>query len=904
MSPVRKTGAFTAIARVLVDIAWICLAYFCAVVLTAPRDTVLSAYAASRGLYLLVFVVLWCTVAVDQGLFVSRRSEAFVSVLFTTVKAFFATFLMTAFILAVLAPAGIDRLFVIAFGLSALVLSLMATLVVRPSIWNLRRRGHSFRRILIIGANARTAYLVEVLLANEHYGYHITGFLEDDPARRDLLERYGVHWLGGIQQIEKILVEHVVDGVYITLPVRSFYETVQNIAYLCEGVGVPVRLLADLFPLRMASSDVTRMGSLPMLSLTAEAGVLTRFALKRGMDLIASLALLVVLSPLLLSIAILVKLDSKGSVLVRQDRLGHGLRPFRMFSFRVTASAPSSDGSPYSLSNGDKLCFTRLGRFLRRYGLDELPETLNVVLGHMSLAGPRPIVPAQDDQSATPHSLSNGDKLCEAVGCRPKAVGKQNASNLQPSAYGLQPLLALAVPALLDALCIASAYCAAVWMTAPSASVVPYSLTNYLLYLLIFVLVWFGAAIDRRLWTSRPSESLADYLVAVTKAVGDALVICVFIMVLLTPEGLPRDFLVAFCFATLLLLLSFRFAMRTLFAQLHRAGYGVRHAIVVGANQRTVRLVDALQARHGLGYRIEGVIDDMPERAEALKPLGVPYLGSTGALTGLLDSGHVDEVYVSLPLRSQYETIQDVAHKCEAAGVPVHLVADLFPVRIATSRIMLIEDIPLISLSPICEAHFRLAIKRLLDFAGSTVLIAALSPVFLTIAILIKLESKGPAFFTQERVGQNQRRFWMIKFRSMIANAEAMRKGLEAMNEADGPVFKIRQDPRVTKIGAFIRKFSLDEFPQLFNVWVGHMSLVGPRPPIPSEVEQYTWPQRRRLSVKPGMTGLWQVSGRSDVNFTQWVEMDLSYIDTWSLSHDFIILLKTFRAVLTGRGAA
>jgi exopolysaccharide biosynthesis polyprenyl glycosylphosphotransferase len=361
---------------------------------------------------------------------------------------------------------------------------------------------------------------------------------------------------------------------------------------------------------------------------------------------------------------------------------------------------------------------------------------------------------------------------------------------------------------------------------------------------------------------------------------------------------------VAFCFATLLLLLTFRFAMRTLFAQLHRAGYGVRRAVVVGANQRTARLVEALQARHSLGYRIEGIIDDMPERAEALKPLGVPYLGSTQALTDLLNSGHVDEVYVSLPLRSQYETIQDVAHKCEAAGVPVHLVADLFPVRIATSRIMLIEDIPLISLSPICEAHFRLAIKRLVDFAGSTVLIAALSPVFLTIALLIKLESEGPVFFTQERVGQNQRRFRMIKFRSMIANAEAMRKALEAMNEADGPVFKIRQDPRVTKVGGFIRKFSLDEFPQLFNVWVGHMSLVGPRPPIPSEVEQYTWPQRRRLSVKPGMTGLWQVSGRSDVNFTQWVEMDLSYIDTWSLWRDLVILLKTFRAVVTGRGAA
>lgn len=879
MPSAAKSDWSTTIARIVLDIAWIGLAYACALSLTLPEGAGLYEYAVSRLLYLGVFLGMWCAVAVDQRLFISRRSDALVALLFSTIKAYFTTLLTSTFILAVLSRQGVDRGFLVAFALSTLILSLLSTLVVRPSIWNLRRRGHSFRRILIIGANSRTAHLVQVLLANEHYGYHIIGFLEDDPDRRGLLEQYGVRCFGGIQEIEKILTDQVVDGVYITLPVRSFYETVQNIAYLCEGVGVPVRLLADLFPLRMASSTVTRINSLPMLSLTAEAGVLTRFALKRSLDVFESAALLLVLSPLLLFIAALVKLTSRGSVLIRQDRLGRGLRPFKMFSFR-TVHVGTPEGTPPQ--------FTRLGSFLHRYGLDELPQTLNVVLGHMSLAGPRPIAPLQlDDLEETPAALVPPD---EPDSPAPDEV-----------APGARTFVGAAV---LDALCMLCAYLVAVLLTEPSVSVLGLSLVIYLPYLLIFVLVWFSAAIDRQLWTSRPAGLLTEYLIAVTKAVGDAVIICIFIMVVLTPEGIPRNFLVAFCFTTLLFLLLLRSLMRFLFAQLRRAGYGVRRVVVIGANQRTAGLIKAVRARKGHGYKIKGVLDDAAERAEVLKSLDIAYLGGTNVLPKLLKSGRVDEVYVSLPLRSQYETIRQVVHECETAGVPVHLAADLFPVRIATSRIMLLEDIPLISMSPISEAHFRLAVKRTIDFLGSSAMIAALSPFFLAMAILIKLESRGPVFFFQERVGQNQRRFKMIKFRSMVVNAEALRAKLEALNEADGPVFKIREDPRITKVGRFIRKYSLDEFPQLFNVWRGQMSLVGPRPPIPSEVEKYTWPQRRRLSVKPGMTGLWQVSGRSDINFSEWVEMDLSYIDTWSLWQDFVILLKTFNAVVSGRGAA
>jgi lipopolysaccharide/colanic/teichoic acid biosynthesis glycosyltransferase len=175
---------------------------------------------------------------------------------------------------------------------------------------------------------------------------------------------------------------------------------------------------------------------------------------------------------------------------------------------------------------------------------------------------------------------------------------------------------------------------------------------------------------------------------------------------------------------------------------------------------------------------------------------------------------------------------------------------------------------------------------------------------FPLVALAIKLESKGPVFFTQERVGQNQRRFRIIKFRSMVVDAEELRETLVDQNEADGPVFKIRKDPRITWVGRWLRKLSIDELPQFINVFLGQMSVVGPRPPIPSEVDKYSWDQRRRLSVRPGVTGLQQVSGRSDVTFDQWVELDLAYIDNWSLSEDLRILFRTVRVVVLAKGAA
>lgn len=472
-----------------------------------------------------------------------------------------------------------------------------------------------------------------------------------------------------------------------------------------------------------------------------------------------------------------------------------------------------------------------------------------------------------------------------------------------------------AVLAVLDTCCIIGAFAIAIHLsTEMTAPLVP-AIKRNLPYLLVVVLVWYSAAVERNLWSVRSRQDVVHYLAAVTKAVGDACVFCVFVMVLFTrsrdavessvQRGFDHTFLVVFCLSTLVLLLLFRFGLRLAIHELRSLGYNQQRTIVVGANERCRHLIELLQEHSGLGYVLLGVMDNDANRATILEGSGVAYLGAVNQLKDKILNNEVDEVYISLPVRSGYEEIQSIAHLCEGSAIPVHMVADLFPMRVATSRLMHLEDIPLLNLSTIPEAHGKVFQKRMLDFVGSSILIIITFPIIiLPLAILVKLDSKGPIFFRQERVGQNQRRFKMIKFRSMIVNAEEIKASLMALNEQDGPVFKITNDPRITRLGRFIRKFSLDEFPQLFNVWRGEMSLVGPRPPIPSEVEQYTWSQRRRLSVRPGMTGLWQVSGRNNIGFEEWVEMDLDYIDRWSIWLDIKILFMTFRAVFAGRGAS
>jgi exopolysaccharide biosynthesis polyprenyl glycosylphosphotransferase len=264
----------------------------------------------------------------------------------------------------------------------------------------------------------------------------------------------------------------------------------------------------------------------------------------------------------------------------------------------------------------------------------------------------------------------------------------------------------------------------------------------------------------------------------------------------------------------------------------------------------------------------------------------------------------VDEVFVALPVERYSNIVDGVVQQCEEQGIMVRVRTPMFNLRIARTHIDDLDGVPVISIHSGPQEGWQLFVKRLIDAVGSAFLVILLSPLLLLVSLLIKATSPGPVFFRQERLGLNKRRIKLLKFRTMVPDADKQQRELEHLNEAEGPVFKIKNDPRVTAVGRFLRRFSIDELPQLFNVLTGEMSLVGPRPLPIRDVERIDaqW-HKRRFSVKPGLTCLWQVNGRSDVNFERWVRLDLEYIDRWSLGLDMKILAKTIPAVMRGSGA-
>jgi exopolysaccharide biosynthesis polyprenyl glycosylphosphotransferase len=280
-------------------------------------------------------------------------------------------------------------------------------------------------------------------------------------------------------------------------------------------------------------------------------------------------------------------------------------------------------------------------------------------------------------------------------------------------------------------------------------------------------------------------------------------------------------------------------------------------------------------------------------------------LGGLKDAAAILGGLEVDEVMICLPLRSQYEAIARIISLAAEMGLTVRMPADFFEQHLAKAQMEYLDHIPIVTLAEPAPLSFGLLVKRAVDFVGAGVALVLLAPMFLFLAIAIKVESRGPVFFGQERVGLGRRKFRMWKFRSMVRDAEAQLPQLEERNEVAGAAFKIKRDPRVTRVGRVLRKLSLDELPQLFNVLKGEMSLVGPRPLPVRDVERIPngW-QLRRFSMKPGLTCLWQINGRHEIDFHHWMELDLQYIDSWSLGLDFEIALKTLPAVVRGIGAS
>ncbi len=342
-----------------------------------------------------------------------------------------------------------------------------------------------------------------------------------------------------------------------------------------------------------------------------------------------------------------------------------------------------------------------------------------------------------------------------------------------------------------------------------------------------------------------------------------------------------------------------RAVIRGLAHALRRRGYNTRRFAVAGSGLLARQAVEGVLGHPEWGYDFAGYLLESPASHAAAPG---PVLGQVRDLGRILEREVVDELVVALPAE-QGELTREVLRVGEERGIPVKLCMDFSVLRISRMSFEDIDGIPAVAFSPVPSDVVALGAKRLFDLALSTTVLLLTAPLLALIAAAIRLESPGPVLFRQRRVGVNGRHFTLWKFRTMCADAEARLAQLRTQNEVGGPVFKMRNDPRITRVGRWLRKTSLDEFPQFWNVLCGDMSVVGPRPPIPSEVERYEAWQRRRLSVKPGITCVWQVSGRSDIDFDEWMELDLHYIDNWSLWGDVRIVLRTVPAVLFGRGA-
>lgn len=324
--------------------------------------------------------------------------------------------------------------------------------------------------------------------------------------------------------------------------------------------------------------------------------------------------------------------------------------------------------------------------------------------------------------------------------------------------------------------------------------------------------------------------------------------------------------------------------------------------VILGSGPRAAKAWQEIRTRHHGIVKLVGFVDNRPT-GEMAPGISARYLGAIDDLNELLLRNVIDELIVAVPMKSCYDSAQQAIQVAERVGVRVVSMQDTY---VTTLRQSALRNRELFSeLVPIHESFMAAqVVKRLVDIVGSLAGLILLSPVFLAVALAVKATSKGPVFFVQDRCGCRRRLFRMYKFRSMVSNAPELMAQLETQNEASGPIFKIRHDPRITPLGRFLRASSLDELPQLWNVLIGNMSLVGPRPMSVRDVLLFSEATlMRRFTVKPGITGLWQVSGRSTLGFEKWIEMDFNYIDTWSLALDFQILARTVRAVLKGTGA-
>lgn len=372
-----------------------------------------------------------------------------------------------------------------------------------------------------------------------------------------------------------------------------------------------------------------------------------------------------------------------------------------------------------------------------------------------------------------------------------------------------------------------------------------------------------------------------------------------------------RSLIALFCILVALSLTLERYIVLAILRFYRRRGRNFRNILVCGIGPQSIRFASEVFRHPELGIRIRafGALNGASEedlasfRKQLNSDLPVPVIRGKEKIETALKEYAVDEAIFTDVVSVMIET-EELILACSEQGVETSIVADLFSVGLVKSKLSYFGDIPLIHFETPPGDRWDLSLKRILDVIISSVALVLLSPFFLLIALSIFIFSGRPVLFKQKRVGLNGRIFSLYKFRTMVVDAESQLQKLKDLNEMTGPVFKMKNDPRVTRLGKFLRHFSLDELPQFWNVLRGDMSLVGPRPPVPGEVSMYERRDRRRLSMRPGLTCTWQVSGRNKINdFDEWVKMDLEYIDNWSLARDIWLIAKTIPAVLLVKGA-
>jgi exopolysaccharide biosynthesis polyprenyl glycosylphosphotransferase len=443
-----------------------------------------------------------------------------------------------------------------------------------------------------------------------------------------------------------------------------------------------------------------------------------------------------------------------------------------------------------------------------------------------------------------------------------------------------------------------------------------YPFSHYLPLLVVFLVVWAVVGSFSSFYRDLELSSIIRLIANIVSQLAIVLVVIYALLYLFRWGDVSRSYVLFICGIDFVLLLCGRAAtywgvsfMRDRLGRYH-------YLLLVGCGQRAREMATLIEEGRGMGLRLVGFVDPeyaMDSHAMAAAAGAPASTGSTVKLSGynvyplqavgnILQNHVVDEVVFAVDLQD-LARLEPLMRHCADLGIRTRLQLEFLPP--AYSRIYLenFRDVQLLSLSSAPDSELRLFFKRVIDVVLSAGALIALSPLLLAIAAMIKITSPGSVLFQQTRCGLGGRRFTLYKFRSMINNAEQLRAELHQRNEVDGPVFKISDDPRITGVGRWLRRFSLDELPQLWNVFRGDMSFVGPRPAVPEEVQQYEDWQRRRLRMRPGLTCTWVLEGRSHVDFNRWMQLDLKYIDNWSLWLDAKIFLRTIPIVLSGRGA-